>query len=82
MGFRSSKPYERLKRRLLYSRASAANQISMAKIAEGSDALSRASLIFDHASSKAFSSLDSNDFCSTEEVLDNGVVLFDGNAFG
>src|SRR5690242_1400915 len=70
-GFRSSKPYARLKRKLLYSRASAASQTCMGKLAEGLDALSRAILTLDHASSRAFSSLDSNSFCSTGVLLDN-----------
>ena len=70
MGCRSCKPYARLNRRLVYSRASAANQISIAKLAEGLDALSRAILTFDHASSKALSSLDSNNFCSAGDLLD------------
>src|SRR5256884_7515007 len=53
-GSRSSKPYVRLNRRLLYSTASAASQIPRAISAEDLDVLSRAILTFDHASSTPF----------------------------
>src|SRR2546425_7998696 len=69
-GSRSSNPYVRLNRRLLYSTASAANQISRATSTEDLDALSRAILTFDHASSNAFSSLDSRNSCSTGDLSD------------
>src|SRR6266567_1840006 len=70
VGFTSSNPYVRLNRRLLYSRASAANQIPIATSAEDLDVLSRAILTFDHASSNAFFSLNSKYSCSTEDLSD------------
>ena len=75
VGFTSSKPYVRLNRRLLYSRASAANQIPIATSAEDFDVLSKAILTFDHASSNAFSSLDSRNSFSTGDLLDKDGCL-------
>src|SRR6266566_1818068 len=70
VGFTSSKPYVRLNRRLLYSRASAANQIPIATSAEDLDFLSRAILTFDQASSNAFSSLDSKNSSTGGDLSD------------
>ena len=71
MGLTSSKLYVRLNRRLLYSRASAANQMTIATSAEDFDVLSKAILTFDHASSNDFSSFDSKNSSSTGDLFDN-----------
>src|SRR5436309_16132274 len=75
-GSRSSKPYARLKRALVYSAASAANQSAITD-APGRPAIeSTAMLTLDQASSNALLTFSSRTFFSSEDFSATYVLLY------
>src|SRR5207249_11684258 len=75
-GSRSSKPYSRLKRSLLYSSASAASQSVIVDCSNRLAVDSTAMLTLDQASSSALSTFSSRNFFSAEEFSATGLLLY------